>query len=326
MSVPATPPSTPVVRVKRRRSQSPVGALLVHLSSKKRKSSDEVVGATAAKSVKLERALFKFAATVEGADHAEAVKAIKQPRDHKLDPKNPLNRQKKPPLASPEKSKIQRYKVVASKRNVEEEASSSDSESDRLFKLVDVVQEGQEQHEEEEKKSSKNDDQITCNGVPLITVGGDYVYDLYHQDDEQVEMSEMDIVDIELLDCQEFDVWGRRHEQEMGGEDSDSNDEDNWRNDYPDEDDFCEPHRGEDDFELGLENMKFDEDDDEDDVVGADGGEDQLVYSKFQTDADKHGLDYARYKKKVLMNFMKDEADDEDEDDDDDDINLVDEY
>ena len=88
----ATPPSTPVLRVKRRRSQSPAGALKVHLSAKKRKetSEDSIISSTSnqKESPKKESAVFKFTATLDNTDHDSLKIALnKADRVVKTDPK-----------------------------------------------------------------------------------------------------------------------------------------------------------------------------------------------------------------------------------------------
>ena len=87
----ATPPSTPVLRVKRRRSQSPAGALKVHLSAKKRKetSEDSIISTSNQKeSPKKESAVFKFTATLDNTDHDSLKIALnKADRVVKTDPK-----------------------------------------------------------------------------------------------------------------------------------------------------------------------------------------------------------------------------------------------
>ena len=87
----ATPPSTPVLRVKRRRSQSPAGALLLHLSAKKRredsKDSISTSNSNPEQSPKKE-AVFKFTATLDNSDHDSLKTALnKADRVVKTDPK-----------------------------------------------------------------------------------------------------------------------------------------------------------------------------------------------------------------------------------------------
>ena len=83
----ATPPSTPVLRVKRRRSQSPAGALLLHLSAKKRRENSEDSISPSQCSPKKE-AVFKFTATLDNTDH-DSLKTVLNKADRivKSDPK-----------------------------------------------------------------------------------------------------------------------------------------------------------------------------------------------------------------------------------------------
>ena len=86
-SASATPPSTPVLRVKRRRSQSPAGALLLHLSAKKRRENSEDSISASQCSPKKE-AVFKFTATLDNTDH-DSLKTVLNKADRivKSDPK-----------------------------------------------------------------------------------------------------------------------------------------------------------------------------------------------------------------------------------------------
>ncbi len=59
-------PATPVLRVKRRRSQSPAGALVLQLSAKRRKASDAGDQASVSSDSTSEKeAVFKLTATVD---------------------------------------------------------------------------------------------------------------------------------------------------------------------------------------------------------------------------------------------------------------------
>ena len=84
----ATPPSTPVLRVKRRRSQSPAGALLLHLSAKKRRENSEDSTPTSQGDSPKKEAVFKFTATLDKDDHDSLKTALnKADRVVKSDPK-----------------------------------------------------------------------------------------------------------------------------------------------------------------------------------------------------------------------------------------------
>ena len=141
----ATPPSTPVLRVKRRRSQSPAGALLLHLSAKRRKQQDDLnLGSDKSPSPKKE-AVFKFTATIESNDHdslkSALGKAAKEDRLKITDPK--LVKRLAKSKESPTKKKVdtpgseKRYKIISNKRGID--VDHEKEESERLFKLVDVI-------------------------------------------------------------------------------------------------------------------------------------------------------------------------------------------
>ncbi len=99
---------------------------------------------------------------------------------------------------------------------------------------------------------SSDPDVILCNNVQMIreklvlddnTIPeSEYVYDLYYIDDEQVdfEMSEGATIGMHHADGDNelvYDFFPADTSATMfAEEDDDSNDEGNWRNDYPDED------------------------------------------------------------------------------------------
>ena len=91
-----------------------------------------------------------------------------------------------------------------------------------------------------------NESTITCNDVPLerevrppAAPGEDqYVYDLYYMNKRDVDLRLMEnLLAIEAYqDEVHFDRFRNPEEQEVYDDEDDSNDESNWRNDYPDED------------------------------------------------------------------------------------------
>jgi hypothetical protein len=104
--------------------------------------------------------------------------------------------------------------------------------------------------------------------------------------------------------------------------DEDSNDENNWRNDYPDEDNSDNESIGEKDMRQALNNFDISNDlssDDEEDhngfVYSIDSEaicfEDDLDYC----DVNRYGEAYARYKKRVLRELQDNNDDDDDSDD-----------
>ena len=261
----ATPPSTPVLRVKRRRSQSPAGALLLHLSAKKRKENDDENLSPASPK---KEAVFKFTATLDAKhDHDSLKNALDRAEKLKNDPKLLKRIIKKPKskesVAKNEKAE-KRYKIISELRGINTE---EEKESERLFKLVDVVKDDSKMESESEKGAQKVQE-ITCNGVPLVKLAEEeYVYDVYTMQSDAFSSTEsdnsfvgdfdkMDIVDISFLDCRDWEA--EKDYREDFGNDSDSNDEDHWANDYPDEEEFSddeddEAYYRDDDLDLDFE-------------------------------------------------------------------------
>ena len=106
------------------------------------------------------------------------------------------------------------------------------------------------------------------------------------------------------------------HDDESSdGEDSDENDEDNWRNDYPDEDILSDDESiDERDMRYAMDNLDFEND------LSSDDEDNDFIYSldsedrSFEGDADfpnSRRCPYERYKKRVMKEF----SDDDDESD-----------
>lgn len=111
------------------------------------------------------------------------------------------------------------------------------------------------------------------------------------------------------------------------GEDEDSNDENNWRNDYPDEDEMSgnesigerQMRQAMNNVDIGNE-LSSDEENQNGFVYSVDAEgisfEDDLDYC----DVNRYGEAYARYKKRVTRE-LEGGSDDSNSDDDDDDSN-----
>lgn len=110
---------------------------------------------------------------------------------------------------------------------------------------------------------------------------------------------------------------------EIAIEDEDSNDENNWRNDYPDEDDNSENGSiGEREMMRAMNNFDIGND-----LSSDDEDRNGFVYSvdseaiSFEDDVDycdvnRYGEAYARYKKRVLKDLEEGSDDSNDGDDD----------
>lgn len=334
----AAQPSTPILRVKRRRSQSPAGALLLHLSAKKRKENDDEANLESPSN-----AIFKFAATVENTNHDEIQKVLEKTGDRlKTNPKLLKRILAKPKLDKKSDSE-KRYKVISDFRGIANDDDVKE-EQDRLYKLVDLVK-----HEEITPVVDINVEQveqITCNGVPLVKLAEEeYVYDVYTMTSDAFSSTEsehscigddffkaMDIVDVCFLDCRDYDEDELEWRNTMNGEDSDSNDEDHWKNDYPDEEcseDDDDAHYRDEDLDMDFDkfhlrhgNAEIASSPEESDA------EDELVFSrdaKFEQDCDLHGTAYAKWKRKMVKE-MSEKEEGTGNDYENDDINEWDEF
>lgn len=108
-------------------------------------------------------------------------------------------------------------------------------------------------------------------------------------------------------------------EDEKAVEDEDSNDEGNWRNDYPDEDEMDsiserDMRRAMKDFDIDNE-LSSDDSDHNGFVYSVDAEafsfEDDLDYC----DVNRYGEAYARYKKRVIRELEGGESDDSNDSD-----------
>ncbi|XP_014781299.2 probable RNA polymerase II nuclear localization protein SLC7A6OS [Octopus bimaculoides] len=274
-----------IIRVKRRISDGPLENIVV---SCKKNRLIENVNTPNEEIVTTE---LKFAGTV--VDKADAIsqhirKAIKKEKLEKEYKRhacqNPTVRSRTISQAS---SKNKRYFVISKYRspeldkidsvNVDDETTSqktqdatketvTDPDRDKLYVLYDI-----EQDVVPITANPQHKDVVTCNSVPMErekvhhNTNGEYVYDLYYtnrsgfdyrwlESTSSIELYEQILMDDRLSDSDEYVE-----------EDSDSNDENNWRNDYPDEDPhFYDPNEknSDDDDDYGdYENFGLGSDD-----------------------------------------------------------------
>ena len=89
-------------------------------------------------------------------------------------------------------------RIISNFRGIKTE---DQEESERLFKLVDVIKDDKE-FDAKTKNTEKSDttepaDQITCNGVPLVKLAEEeYVYDVYTMQSDA--MSSTGIIKVDL--------------------------------------------------------------------------------------------------------------------------------
>lgn len=109
---------------------------------------------------------------------------------------------------------------------------------------------------------------ITCNSVPMIReavtrpIESEYVYDLYYTNSQQLDFRQLqDFLTIQAFGDELVFADNRADEEEfveVYDDEDDSNDEGNWRNDYPEEDPhFIENHEQEYSYGDGRNLVMF---------------------------------------------------------------------
>lgn len=250
-----------ILRVKRRSHVDPADALVV---SKKRKidpsTTHEKEEATS---------VFRLAGTVGDVDEETLMSKIRQhTTDHRaLTKHNPLAKLTMSSLHDRQREEAKtasldrRFQFVSKLRHLDEEAEDSvlDQAGDKV-QVYDVILDGTppssllQAHISASADTSgvacSNKYVVTCNDEAMIRErvtsrpnpgdgSEDYVYDLYYSDEASMQ-------DISTYDWSSLTVYEPEYvhdviESEDGEEDDDdSNAEDNWRNDYPDEDEWKE--------------------------------------------------------------------------------------
>ncbi|XP_031550122.1 probable RNA polymerase II nuclear localization protein SLC7A6OS [Actinia tenebrosa] len=284
-----------VLRVKRKRTDDPVEALVVShvIPAKKAHLTDEEPedkSKTTDKSgnVKVDQ-LFRFLGTCNEDDSTKSKDILKNIKTKPISHGNPKKGakgiteqlQKKQREAKKESHSDARFKILSNNRydneptssnkdsnankkpevselkrtSSDDSADSADDEVRRLFKVYDVIRDeenkksGQASASTTSSKPSEPEDTnvILCNSVKMIReklavsegsrpvniAEKGYVYDFYYAPSSQNDLG--DILEITGVNNDLFLETIDREFEEMFDDEDDSNDENNWRNDYPDE-------------------------------------------------------------------------------------------
>lgn len=197
-----------------------------------------------------------------------------------------------------ESSKNSRYRVVNCFRktlNNSDDTEDAAEASTSQLTVFDIETDYNKNESNTENKNSVNEDKTK------------YVYDFYYTSSD--DFGDADIQDyVSVFPVHDPLIFGSMkdnglNEQESDEDSEDSNAENNWKNDYPDEDDLASIN--EDDMIEAVNNLKIDED-----LLSSDSGEEDLVYSReeqeFQDDEAEHdredelryGKLYAKFKAK----------------------------
>ncbi|KAG0167231.1 solute carrier 7, member 6 opposite strand [Apophysomyces sp. BC1034] len=261
-----------ILRIKRKRNEEPLDALLVHQDQERhaekrsrkdnntKQSSQSIPTVSATNLPKL----FRLAETVEENSFkniAEAQK-LKERITRRIQPgsrpRTPdLNERKDRMMQQQLKTTRQaRYRVINQNRAKTSNnlppvvQSASDKAAEDLFQMYEAVK-------EDEKKQPKlfmdegmdDPDDIMCNFIPMVkeyltlnetqeeTEESDYVYDVYYRDDSNntAEIHSGNIGSLVWFE-NESEYVNDDEDSELGDhEDEDSNAEDYYQNDYPDE-------------------------------------------------------------------------------------------
>lgn len=244
---------TTAVRIKRKADESPADAIV--LAAKRARATDT-------EDEPAQNFTFQYAGTVDTLGDVEAaIQQVKEASRHRADPKiHPVDLQSKLRNEHRSASKQSRLQLLLQHRAILEEICSEEITDENLeapresthslFRLYDVFDEDKKSKDTKENEQAKEGtSEVACNDIPMVrepvketTVDGDYVYDVYFNNLLCNFMSEDEF---SLFRCGPPDAFSRDHNtaydsdpgsDAFGGEDSDdSNAEDNWRNDYPDE-------------------------------------------------------------------------------------------
>lgn len=279
-----------VVRLKRHYNEEPLDAVL--LASKKRKTED------------LTTEIFHFATTLKNQDDdvSTHISKVLNSAESKCLYKqhNYTNITEKLREVNKLLSQNNRFKVVNWFRSISDSDFNGDDENvnyeqGKGMTVVDIESDNVIAPLEEKKDG---------------TTSGDYVYDIYYAPGQHLEdiLVDNDFSWYPLYQSDLVDTYQPAGMEEVPDDEDDSNDENNWRNDYPDEDDLQESSGSEGQMDLAARMRDFHIGEGGDDEYGhrdlsSDEGEEDLIYGLDSDDVDRFGLGYASYKKRVCKDF-----------------------
>ncbi|KAJ6649265.1 putative RNA polymerase II nuclear localization protein SLC7A6OS [Pseudolycoriella hygida] len=275
-----------VIRVKRRIDESPQNAFVL----KKRKTDDHSNNPQnySLLSNNCEtNTILKFAGTLNSQDDSITSHISKLTKEEaktitskKRVPTNPTVRSREETKQS---SQENRFKIV----NCYRALSENQGDESKSITVVDV-----------ESNTPADDDVSPLCSSPTSTrqrqddasiSANNFVYDLYFADNNDLTEMDTNLVN-DLVSLHAFDDIESRLSDHYTDSDhsEDSNSESNWRNDYPDEDDYEDGGESidEDDMVRAVNNLEFDDESSDED-------------SLYSEDVNRYGSAYAKYKKKL---------------------------
>ncbi|KAI9487707.1 MAG: hypothetical protein EXX96DRAFT_554330 [Benjaminiella poitrasii] len=257
-----------ILRIKRKRTEEPLDALFVHQENEKRiKKNNDIKNSVLKVSATALPTLFRLAETVEqkSFSNLDEAKKLKDRISRRIQPgtsrpQTPTSledRRDRLVKEQKEASNKARYRVIQQNRAQASEnmppvvQSSSELAAKHLFQMYEAVK------DDDEKQSKANllvdddiddPDDIMCNFIPMVKEyltlqekdeekEEDYVYDVYYRDDAHIDqnINSMNVGSLVWFDDQSEYV-DDESDSELGDElDEDSNAEDYYQNDYPEE-------------------------------------------------------------------------------------------
>ncbi|CAO3620548.1 unnamed protein product [Mucor hiemalis] len=260
-----------ILRIKRKRTEEPLDALLVHQNEKRIKKNTEKLNSSALEiSATALPTLFRLAETVEekSFSNLDEARKLKDRISRRIQPgtsrpQTPVTvEERKDRLVREQKeaSSKARYRVIHQNRTkTDPEAppvvqSSSEKAAKDLFQMYEAVK------DDEKSKANllmdddiEDPDDIMCNFIPMVKEyltlqekeeekDDDYVYDVYYRDDNNLdkEITNMNVGSLVWFD-EQSEYLDDDSDSELGDYvDEDSNAEDYYQNDYPEEEDSDE--------------------------------------------------------------------------------------
>ncbi|CEP15004.1 hypothetical protein [Parasitella parasitica] len=279
-----------ILRIKRKRTEEPLDALFVHQENEKRiKKNNESQKSELSVSATALPTLFRLAETVEEKSflNLDEAKKLKDRISRRIQPgtsrpQSPTateNRKDRLIKEQKEASNKARYRVIHQNRSKADESappvvqSSSEKAAKDLFQMFEAVKD----EDTASKKANlfvdddiEDPDDIMCNFIPMVKEyltlqekeeekEEDYVYDVYYRDDKNIEQS-LALTNVGSLVWfdEQSEYLDDDSDSELGDNvDEDSNAEDYYQNDYPEEDDSDE-FEDQHDYDLSTDDEDYD--------------------------------------------------------------------
>lgn len=248
-----------VIRVKRRINEEPFDKFV--LNCKRRRTSDDECSSNVVTPNQLETSdetttILKFTGTIQTEDdlktHITRLTKSKAEESVRKTRKivNVTTKNREQLKANAQNS---RFKVINCFRSVSNDGDGADGGS---LTIVDVIKDDTTETNDEIPKTDPATDEANTMVTMMET---DFVYDLYMVDDEQnTQIDYETMISIRPFDDLVYQVNDDTY-ADSDNNSEDSNDEDNWRNEYPDTDN--EFSVGEEDMRRAVEELNFGSDD-----------------------------------------------------------------